>query len=201
MANRSIASTLTDPNDPSPQPVVVYGRASDGTLVTQRVNADGAQSAGYSASVSITRPNDTSAYLANDVIGSATGSTACIEFTSMGPSAGRVLITSASLEVDATALISGEANYRLHLYSVTAPSALGDNAAFDLPSGDRASYLGYIDMGTPVDLGSTLYVEANAINKQIKLAGTSIFAYLVTIGAFTPAAQTVRKVTLHAISV
>lgn len=109
------------------------------------------------------------------------------------------MITGVSLEVDASALISGEAAYRLHLYNVTPPSALGDNAAFDLPSGDRASYLGYVDISTPVDLGSTLYTETNNINKQVKLAGTSLFAYLVTIGAFTPAAQTVRKVTLHAV--
>lgn len=156
---------------------------------------------GYSASVSITRTADTNAYLANDVIGAATGSTACVEFANMGPSGGRILLTSASLEVDATALISGEAAYRLHLYNVTAPSALGDNAAWDLPSGDRASYLGYIDFSTPVDLGSTLYVEANAINKQVKLAGTSLFGYLVTIGAFTPGSATVRKVTLHALAV
>lgn len=153
----------------------------------------------YSASISITRPNDTNAYTANDVVGAATGSTAAVEFTSIGPSAGRIMITSASYEGDASAIISGEANYRLHLYNVTPPSALGDNAAFDLPSGDRASYLGYIDLGTPVDLGSTLYVETNGINKQVKLAGTSLFAYLVTSGAFTPAAQVVRKVTLHAV--
>lgn len=180
------------------------GVAGDGTeadpfRILVQTGEDGTQ--GYKSSVSITRPNDTSAYAANDVIGAATGSTAAVEFTNMGPSGGSVFITSAEFEVDASAIISGETSYRLHLYSVTPPSALGDNAAHDVPSGDRASYLGYISLGTPVDLGSTLYVGTDGINKQIKLAGTSLFGYLVTVGAFTPAAQTVRKITLHTVAI
>lgn len=153
----------------------------------------------YTRSVSITRTNDTNAYTANDVIGAATGSTAAIEFQPIGPAGTSIRIIGSELEVDATGLISGEAAYRLHLYSVTPPSALGDNAAFDLPSGDRASYLGYLDLGTPIDLGSTLYVQAEQA-KDVRLATDSLFGYLVTIGAFTPAAQTVRKVTLHTVA-
>lgn len=158
-------------------------------------------SQGYNASASITRTNDTNAYTANDVIGAATGATAAIEFASIGPSAGRIIITSVELELDITAIISGMTSFRLHLYSVTPPSALGDNAAHDVPSGDRASYLGYIELGTPVDLGSTLYVALDGLNRQRKLAGTSLFGYLVTIGGYTPAASSVFKVTLHAVAV
>lgn len=155
----------------------------------------------YDVAVSLTRTADTNAYTAGDVIGSATGSTAALTFANMGPSGQAIMITSAQLQTDASAVISGEAGYRLHLYNVTPPSALGDNAAWDLPSGDRASYLGYIDLGQPVDLGSTCYIEQNGINKQIQLAGTSLFAYLETRGAFTPASATVRKITLHALAV
>jgi hypothetical protein len=156
-------------------------------------------SQGYSASVSLTRTNDANAYAAGDVVGAAVGSTAALTFASMGPSAGRVMITSVSLEIDASAVISGETSYTLHLYDVTPPSALGDNAAWDLPSGDRASYLGSVNLGTPLDLGSTLYAEAHGINKQLKLAGTSLFAYLVTAGAYTPTASRVHVVKLHAV--
>ena len=156
---------------------------------------------GYSAEVSVTRTNDTNVYAANDVIGAATGSTAALTFASMGPSAGRIMITSAELEIDITAVISGMTSFRLHLYNVTPPSALGDNTAFDLPSGDRASYLGFIELGAPVDLGSTLYVAQDALNKQRTLAGTSLFGYLVTVGAYTPAASSVFKVTLHSVAV
>lgn len=157
-------------------------------------------SIGYNDDHTITRTADTNVYAANDVIGAATGSTACIEFTSMGPSAGRIVITSVSLLINSTGIISGETSYILHLYSVTAPSALGDNAAFDVPSGDQASYLGSINLGTPVDLGSTLYIAQDGINKQIKLAGTSVFAYLVTVGTYTPTSGRVYTVKINAVS-
>jgi hypothetical protein len=110
-----------------------------------------------------------------------------------------VTITSAELEIDVAAIPASMTSFRLYLYSVTPPSALADNAAWDLPAGDRASFLGYIDLGTPADLGSTLYVRTNGINAQFKLGGTSLFGYLVTNGAFTPAGNSeVYVVTLHA---
>lgn len=156
---------------------------------------------GYSAAVSLTRTADTNAYLANDVLGAAVDATAALTFASMGPSAGRVMLTTAEFEIDSTAVISGQTSYRLYLYNVTPPSALADNVAWDLPSGDRASFLGYVDLGTPVDLGSTLYVQTTQINKQVKLASTSLFGYLVTIGPYTPASATVHKITLHAVGI
>lgn len=155
-------------------------------------------SAALSVAVSLTRTNDTNAYNAGDVIGAATGSTAALEFANIGPNGGEIMLTTAELEIDVTAIPSGMTSFRLYLYSVTPPSALGDNAAWDLPSGDRASFLGYVDLGTPVDLGSTLYVQTTQINKHVKLASASLFAYLVTIGGYTPSAQAVKKITLHA---
>jgi hypothetical protein len=155
---------------------------------------------GYSAKVTLTRTADTAAYLANDVIGAATGSTAALTFANMGPSGGRIMITSTQLEIDAAAVISGETTYNLHLYNVTPPGAYGDNVAWDLPSGDRASYLGFIPLGAPVDLGSTLYVEQNGINKQLLLSGTSLFGYLVTVGAYTPTSARVHAITLHSVA-
>lgn len=147
-----------------------------------------------SVAVSITRPADTTAYTAGDVVGPTA---AAISFPSISAAGAEVLITSASLEIDVTAVPSGMTTFRLYLYNVTPPSALADNAAWDLPSGDRASYLGYLDMGTPVDLGSTLYVELTNPGKVIKTSGTGVFAYLVTAGAFTPASATVKVITLH----
>lgn len=108
---------------------------------------------------------------------------------------GDYILTSADLIIAATGVQSGETSYRLHLYSVTPPSALADNALWDLPAGDRASYLGYVDLGTPIDVGASLHVQVTQLNKQISLpAGGDLFAYLQTIGAFTAtaAARTVR---------
>lgn len=143
--------------------------------------------------VAVTRPNDTTAYGAGDVVGGA------FEFTSMGPSGGRIMLTSSNFEWDVSAVPSGATSFFLALYSVTPPSAYADNTPWDLPSGDRASFLGIVQLGTPVDLGATLYVEQNIINKQVKLAGTSIFAYCVTVAGYTPTAQTVQQFTLHSV--
>lgn len=155
------------------------------------------------SSVTLTRTNDTNVYAANDVIGAATGSTAALEFASIGPvRGGEVIITKALLEVDITAVVSGMTSFRLYLYSATPPSALGDNTAWDLPAGDRATFLDYIDLGAPIDLGSTLYVQTPQVNNQITVpAGGSLYGYLVTIGTWTPAASTVFKITLKSIAV
>lgn len=188
-----------------------YLRASDGSAISLGQAAAAASlpvvlasdqsglsfaSQAYSAALTITRPANTTAYAANDVVGGA------LTFPTMGPTGGRILLTSAQLEIDVTAIPSGMTNFLLALYNVTPPSAIADNAAWDIPSGDRASFLGLIDLGVPVDRGSTLYVETNGINKQVKLAGTSLFGYLVTIGGFTPAANSeVYVATLHAMAV
>ena len=108
------------------------------------------------------------------------------------------MITSATLLIN-----SGTAEataWRLYLYNVTPPSAYADDAAWDLASGDQASWLGYVDLGTAVDLGSTQWVETNIINKQLTLSGTSVFGYLVNLTTLTPAAVA-HTVTLHCVQV
>lgn len=154
----------------------------------------------YKSQPTVTRPANTTAYTAGDVVGATA---AAITFPDMASTIGRdIIITSASLRIDVSAIPAGMTSFRLHLYSATPPSALADNAAWDLPSGDRASYLGYIDLGSPADMGSTLYCQVDSINKQIRLASseTAVYGYLVTNGAFTPAANSeVYVPTLHAI--
>ncbi len=143
------------------------------------------KSSAYNSAPTITRPANQTPYTAGDVVGGA------ITFTSAGPSAGHVIVTSADLRIDVTAVPSGMTSFRLYLYDATPPSALADNAAWDLPSGDRSNFLGYIDFGTPVDLGSTLFVQTTNPGLQVKLASasTSLYGYLVTTAGYTPAAN------------
>lgn len=179
-----------------PQIKVVIGElGSDDTLAIASGGVLAAIGTAYGGTpLTITRPANTTPYTANDVVGGA------LTFPLMGPSAGRIMLTSTQLELDISAIPSGMSSFFLALYNVTPPSALADNAPWDLPSGDRASFLGIVQLGSPVDLGSTCYVETNIINKQIKLAGTSLFGYLVTAGGFTPAANSeVYVATLHSV--
>lgn len=164
-------------------------------------NASAAISAqpGLSASVTITRPSDTTTYGAQDVVGVTGGGTGCIDFNLGAISGSIILITSLRFQRDATALIASEAGYTLYLFSITQPGAQADNATFTVAAGDQASYLGKIAIPTPVDEGATLSIDVDGINKQVKLAGTHIFGTLTTTGAYQPVSAAVHRLTLHAI--
>jgi hypothetical protein len=87
---------------------------------------------------------------------------------------------------------------RLHLYT-SAPTAIADNAAFNLPSADRASYVGSIDIGTPADLGDTLWAQNDDVRKQVILTGDSVYGILQTVAAYTPTANAAKTITLLAV--
>lgn len=143
--------------------------------------------------VTITRPANTTAYSAGDVLGGA------LTIATGMTSAQRIMICSVDLMPNITAIPAGMTSFTLHLYSATPPSAIADNGAFDLPSGDRSVYLGSISVGTPADLGSTLYCQTDGVNRPVQMVGSaSIFGYLVTVGGFTPAANSeVYQLRLH----
>jgi hypothetical protein len=147
-------------------------------------NSDGSLSTGYRSQPTVTRPANQTPYTAGDVVGGV------IEFTNIGPAGGHIWITSVDLMAYISAIPSGMTSMRLRVYDASPASAIADNSPWDLPSGDRANYLGYIDIGSLVDEGSTCAVQTD-VSKQFKLAAnsSSLFAYLVTNGGYTPAAN------------
>jgi hypothetical protein len=155
-------------------------RRSDGSYAS--LVAGGA----YRTTATITRPSNTTAYTAGDVVGD-TGGSAIISLTAAGPSGGFVLIQSLSLVLSDSTVPSGMGAFRVHLYSAS-PTAIADNAPFDLVSGERASYLGFVDLAAPQDLGSTIYTQVDYPGRLVKLAAasTSLFAEIETRGAYTP---------------
>lgn len=155
----------------------------------------------YRTTATITRPSNTTLYTAGDVVGDTSGS-AIITLTNAGPSGGFVLLQSASLVFSDSVVPAGMAAFRIHFYSA-APTAIADNAPFDLVSGDRANYMGYIDMPTPQDFGSSLYTQVDYSGRLIKLAtaSTTLFAEIETRGGYTPVSAstvTLRINTLEA---
>lgn len=162
----------------------------------------------YRSVVAITRPSNTTAYTAGDVIGVADATTpanagsAIHTLASVGPSGGYVIIQSVELAIGNSSVPSGMSGFRLHFYTAS-PTAVLDNAAFDLASGEVSAYAGFVDLTTPQDLGSTLYTQIDYTGRLIKLANssTSLFAELETRGAYTPASgtlYTLRVKTLEA---
>ena len=140
----------------------------------------------YRSVATITRPSNATAYAAGDVVGD-TGGSAIVSLTSAGPSGGFVLVQSVSLVFSDSVVPSGMGAFRIHMYS-DSPTAIADNAAFDLVSGDRDTYMGYIDLPAPLDFGSTIYTQTDYPGRLIKLAAasTTLFAEIETRGAYTP---------------
>ena len=154
---------------------------------------------GFSSAASQTRPNDTTAYDAGDVCGADPG--ANLEFAGIGSvAAAQIIITGASLRIDVNAVPSGMTDFRLHLYSA-APTAIADKAAYNLPAGDRAKYLGYVTIPVPADLGDTLFSRVDGLCFKTKLAdaSTTLYGILETRAAFTPSAQTAKTVTIEGV--
>ena len=151
----------------------------------------------YRSTATITRPSNTTAYTAGDVVGD-TGGSAIISLTSAGPTAGFVLVQSVSLVFSDSVVPSGMGAFRIHMYSAS-PTAIADNAVFDLVSGDRATYMGYIDLPAPLDFGSSLYTQTDYPGRLIQLAAasTTLFVEIETRGAYTPVSASTVSVRMN----
>lgn len=139
-------------------------------VITRSIDdAAGGQTSGYAAIATFTPA--ASSHTAGDVVGGAQ------EFALAAPSGCLFLVTDVEIMISSATVQA--TSWRLELHTVTPPSALADDAAFDVPSGDRASYRGSIPLGTAVDKGSTQYLKTPGVNTTIKLSGTSLFGYLI----------------------
>jgi hypothetical protein len=144
-----------------------------------------------------TRPADTTAYAANDVVGESPAEV--MTFSDVVSIEGSTFrIVGATMETDVAAIPSGMTTFKLHLFS-SAPTGIADNTAFNLSSADRSKYLGYITLATSVDLGDTLWSQNDSYNFRGKLASASksLYGVLTTDAGFTPSSADVRKITLY----
>ena len=140
----------------------------------------------YRSTVTFNRPSNATAYTAGDVVG-ATGGSAIHTLTTAGPSGGYILIQSIAMVTHDTSVPAGMASFRIHFYNAS-PTAIADNAAFDLLTTDHGKYLGYVDLPAPQDFGSSIYTQTDYPGRLVKLAAssTSLFIEIETKGAFTP---------------
>lgn len=172
--------TANDTDTASGKPMPVQIRTSTGTEVN--FTASGSSSATFTPAAS--------SHTAGDCVGAAS------EFTSIGVSASRIMITSATLYIDNSSAVATA--WRLHLYNVTPSSAIADDSPWDFADADVTQYLGSFDFpSTATDIGTNQWAQADGINKQIQLSGTSVFGYLVNLTTATLTASA-HKVTLHA---
>lgn len=155
----------------------VYGRAAVGLATFQR-------------------PNNTTAYAAGDVIGSAT--TANIELLNAGEAGSIMQVLSASVLINATAVPTGMTSLRLQLFD-SAPAAIADNAPFAVPAADRGRYAGSIALpAVAVVGGGFVWSAVDFVGRPVRLLTTSLFCNLITDTAVTAvAALTEYRIRLH----
>lgn len=132
------------------------------------------------------RPADTTAYAAGDVIGASGASGATLQLPLVGPVGGVALISACRLRMSGTALPSGIGAFRLHLFSAS-PASAADNAAFVTTAGEMPSYIDYIDIPAPELIGGNFIARTvSYVGIPFQLVSSSLWAELVTVNAFTP---------------
>lgn len=158
---------------------------------------------GFGPPISFTRPADTTAYTAGDVVGGL------LAFPYQMPFGANFFLNSAFLRIFRTTVIASETTYKLHMFS-NKPSAIADNAPFTVSAADGLFYLGQIDLPQVVDLGALIWSKVDNLQMQRKLQqlapaqltpedqqGTYLHAYLVTDGAYTPESATVHHISVN----
>lgn len=156
---------------------------------------------GYESKATITRPANTTAYIANSVYGGA------FELTNIGADGGHIILSGVRVIFSNTTLPSGMAGFTLFLYTGTPPSAVADGGSFSIPVGDRASLLtpGGIDLSSAVAAigGGSVVLQTDNLNIQLKLADgvSSVWGYLVNRSAHTPVSGSTAAIAALALGV
>lgn len=190
------------PNITQPDYVVLCQVLPDGTYEPVTGEAAGGGSASPSGGAGFSAGADfmpTAAdYGAGDIIDAPKELVFTDRLGGQLPLASLITITSSVIRINVASIPAGHTNYLLQMYSVAPGTPLADNALWSLNRADLAIYMGSIDLGSPVDLGGALYVKTGNLNFDMRLTGISVFARLVTVGAFT-SAGVARNVRLHGI--
>lgn len=153
-------------------------------------------------SVEMTRPSDTTAYIANDVVSDSTGATTLLDFTPMmRVNAGTGYLVGARLSTDKKSITP---RFRVHLFNASNPTLAADNAAWKEVYADASKRLGYFDlpgMITAADTANSNVSRAMDFTLRIPLfaaaASQHVYAALETLDAFTPASAEKFTLTLY----
>lgn len=132
-------------------------------------------------------PANTS-HTAGDVVGTKQ------EFVGNWEQANHWVITRATMR--ALGGTNETSTWTVHLYSAL-PTTIADDAVYALADADRGSYLGQFTLAQLLDLGGTLYIENESVNKHVITPSGVLYGFLVNGTTVTTAAID-RVVTLYA---
>src|SRR4030042_3959528 len=138
--------------------------------------------------VTITRPANETPFSAGDVYGPA--ATANLTFANILPNTGQhFYIVNAYMYVVLATVPANMSTFTLHLFS-SAQTAIADNAAWVLVTGDKDKYFGSITFSLPAVKGGVILwsqIEDINIKRKLDVLSNTIYGQLVTNGAYTPA--------------
>lgn len=128
---------------------------------------------------------------------------AILTIPGFGTPGGMTIIRQAMFFNDAASLQTNLTGFRLHLYDKSPDSDLVDNYAWTLTAADAPAYLGYVDIGTPVDLGPSLMVQTAELAKYVMTQTGTLYGYLAIAASNTVAfaASSVSRVKLFGVGV
>lgn len=139
-----------------------------------------------------TRPNDTTAYAANDAIceSDSAGTVWTFPVTPFGGGAGQIIALFL-----ATNQAANVARYELDLYE-SAPTAINDNAEATRLYANQANFLGTITTGALAKKTSSSTAAEAIVGLNIPFRVRTLYGILRTLDAFTPAANQKTTITL-----
>lgn len=145
-------------------------------------------------SYTFTRPANTTAYTAKDVVINATSAPTPISFPLAGRAQG---VAGSGYVVGVRVATDQEANvaqFRAHFYKAAPAGGWpADNAPYGLIYADNANYLGYVDVGplSAEDTGAGDQADdendAARLVYECALGSDTLYVVLETLTAFTPA--------------
>lgn len=155
----------------------------------------------FRVTAAFTRPSDTTAYAANDLVANNTtaGSVTPLSWAVGRDDGSPAIIRRAGISFNDSTLTN--AQFRLHLFVSSPTVTNGDNGAF---TSDNATWLGAIDITvgqahTKTTAGATGYGVPNVGGEIIAVPATSsrlIYGLLEALAAYTPTSAEVFTVSL-----
>jgi hypothetical protein len=162
----------------------------DGSAVTQPVSVAAVVSVKTGMSVvsqEITRPADTTAYAANDVVGPTTTPAVGVLADLFSGNGASGYITKVRLVTNQAANVTP---YRIYFYNA-APTAIADNAASSVLYADDAKIIGYVDITNVSQEGSgsdaAMGLWTGQLAAKAAAADNDLYYVIITKAAFTPA--------------
>lgn len=168
----------------SSTPVVLP--AAQITALTPPTTVNVAPGSAYESTATITRAANTTAYTASDPNFDVYGG--LFELQNIGQAGKGIFLSFFEISLNLSAVPSGMTSFTVYLYR-TAPTNIADNSIWTIGSDPPLDSLGFNVSMSRAKGGGKVVGNIKDLNQLFVLSSTSLWGYIVTNGAFTPAAN------------